>query len=114
MSKFIEAISSNLTGHRKAAYVPLKTRITEINYATAQMDYLNEYDISVVWSRRIHCRSKDIPDMLDNAVRELREVIYGDIKHRLLELERHVYEGDMEASKSAIRDIIGEVYGTQS
>jgi hypothetical protein len=50
--------------------------------------------------------------MIKNVVREIRDVIYGDLKNRILRLERAIYEQNTDNILVEIRDIIREIWGT--
>ena len=108
MSNFINTIKAAMTGVRRVAYPLLKITVSDTTPDPLRAQ--NEYEINVLWSRKVYCKPEHLSFMLSNCVRELREEIYGDLKSRILRLERAVYEQDSPAALREIRDIIREVY----
>ena len=110
MSEFIDAVKAELTGRRNVVYKPLSVSIEPIHSIETPM-MLQEYKIGVEWMVKASCDPKDIPPLIDGALRELREAIYGNIRDRINRLERAVYKQDNKAILSETRDIIKEIYG---
>jgi hypothetical protein len=109
MSKFIEAVKSELLSGRKASFTPLSVT-REIKNETSYSSDLVEYCIKVEWRQTGHCRRDDIVPMEKNAIHALRKTVYDDIEHRIIALERAIYEQDIDAVFSAIRDIKREIF----
>lgn len=71
---------------------------------------IDEYKIGLFWGISGACSEKDLPAMIKNCSRTLKEEIYGDFKERLLKLEHHVYRGDHDDAAEEIRSILSEVF----
>ena len=111
MSKFIDKIESQLTGKEKIKYSQLHAEFKQIPHDISEYCKLKEYVIGIEWKRKIQCEPKVLTLMIENCIRELREEIYGDIKERILRLERAVYEEDNKKAHQEMRDIIRETFG---
>ncbi len=109
MSAFIDKIEECLTGRNRAVFGPITTEVdTAVTDALGQIP---EYLFEVRWGRRVSCRTEDFDTVFKNVIRELREAIYGELRGRLIRLERAVYECDERAVRMEIRDIMSEVFG---
>lgn len=114
MSKFIDKIEAQLTGRNNAVYGPIKTELltTEISIDSFNIDnplITREYKIGVGWYQKVSCRPEDLKHVLKNVVSELTEEIYGDLRNRIIRLERAMYEYDINKMRMVIRDIIREI-----
>lgn len=67
--------------------------------------------MNTIWRSRVACEPKDLGVAIDSVVRELRDAIYGDIRQRIIRLERAVYEQDRDAILTETRDIVREIFG---
>jgi hypothetical protein len=113
MSKFIDKIHAQMTGRKKKVASPIDVSFDKINSpikGSLSFSLVNEYIVGVEWNRKIACESKDLPAIIDNCVRELKEEIYGDIKNRINRLERNLYEKNYNKAMSEMRDIIREIF----
>lgn len=112
MSKFIDAVGASLREGKRATRQPFAPLKASETYITApEFRLLNEYRMGVYWERSGFCDPKDLPMLRENGIKELRDAVYGDLRSRILALERAVYEQDNEAARSCIRDILSEVFG---
>ena len=109
MSKFIDSIKIALTGKKyrvppkiTVKYEPIDDFIT--------FDDMNGYRAFVLWEMFFRCRPQEVEILLDNFTRELKELIYGDLRHQLRRLEVAVIEEKREEALSALRDINREIY----
>lgn len=110
MSKFIDAVHAKLTGQRVA--IPPEINVTKhFEELPGQIDDALQYDIGVEWKVRTHCRPKDVAAVTENAVRQLREEIYGQFRRRALEIQRAAYERDYDKMHMHIRDLMREIQG---
>jgi hypothetical protein len=112
MSKFINEVKSHLLGSkRKVIYEPLDVKLSIESPTYSDPSYQNHYRASVEWGCEFFCMHKDMNPMIDNVCRELREVVYGELKSYLHLLERYIYERKEEEALMVIRDIIREIHG---
>lgn len=111
MSQFIDAVKAELLSGRKANFFPMLVVEKEYKSNPGNYSELIEYRIAVKWEQTGHCERTELAPMLDNAVRVLREAVYGDIKQMIIRLERAIYEQDRVAVLSEIRDITREIFG---
>ena len=113
MSKFIEKIEHRATEQVKAEYSRLKYKDSlnvDVVKTFDEHKRLYEYDFSVKFGKKMYCRTQDINVMYDNIIHELKEEIYGDIRNRILRLERAIYGQDNDRALMEIRGIIQEVF----
>jgi hypothetical protein len=111
MSKFIDAVTAEL-GYRKKHILPPLTVTKEFREDSPMLvDSLSEYKIEVRWKVTGYCKPNELHIVQENVIRELREVVYGDFKDRIIRLERAVYERDDKVAQMEIRDILREVFG---
>ena len=107
MSRLIESIKADLTGKRIAS----KHNLIKADIEVMEPGYITEYKIHFGGVIQVHCKPKDINLMLDNVIRQIREEIYGDIKNRIIRLERAYYMEDDKTIRSELRDINKEIFG---
>lgn len=107
MSKFIDAVTAELTGNRRAVLGPLTVVQHWSDVFNPAMTY--EYDIGVTWKVRTHCEKAALQHVTRNVLRHLREDVYGEFRDRILRLERAVYEHDREKILMETRDLVREV-----
>jgi len=111
MSNFINSVAAKLTGRQYAILTPVplldvSEKVVEINTPTRAL----EYDISVTWGVTVHCLPENLPEMKRNIVAELRDDIYGEFRHKMLLLERAIYEHENREAIEQLRDILREIY----
>lgn len=111
MSKFIDAVKEQFTGNVSMIFEPLKTTLKDIS-STSIEDPRNmrEYNIEVRWGSVVECEPRDLSNMLKNFIRELKEVVYGDLRNRIIDLERSLYQHDEEKMRMLMRDILREIF----
>jgi len=107
MSRLIESIRADLSGRRFAS----EHHLIRADIEVIEPGYITEYKIHFGGAIQVHCKSKDINLMLDNVIRQIREEIYGDIKNRIIRLERAYYMEDDKTVRSELRDINREIFG---
>lgn len=92
MSAFIRRLTGQLTGNK--SYVPYDTLsvIVHNHSAALDLDILSEYVVEVKWAVKISCPEEHYTDMLKNALRQLADEVYGELRLSMLTLERALYE----------------------
>jgi len=70
----------------------------------------NRYKIQTTWSMSTDIEPCYLDAAMENFKRELKEAIYGDIKHRIQRLEIAVLEENREKTLMEMRDIIREIF----
>ena len=70
----------------------------------------NRYKIQTTWSMSTDIEPCYLNAAMENFKRELKEAIYGDIKHRIQRLEIAVLEENREKTLMEMRDIIREIF----
>lgn len=110
MSKFIDAVTAELTGNR----YPVLEHMTIVQKWSDDATAFNsamtyEYDIGVTWKVRTHCDKAALQHVTRNVLRQLREAVYGEFRDRVLRLERAVWEHDREKILMETRDLVREV-----
>jgi len=114
MSQFIDSVQEQLTGRRQFMREPMAVAVPTVHESMTPMPEMAremvEYDISVEYRRVVYCLPEDHQAMLENFVRALRDAVYGDFKHRVLQLELALYAQDHDAAICAIRDIVKEIF----
>ena len=108
MSRFIEAVEAKLTGKEEVIYPPLKVSFTE-GHGPVWPDRLKQYEIGVRWTVYVRCDPERLDSVMTNVTRELREVVYGSFRDRIIRLERAMYEYDLETMYREVRDLLREV-----
>lgn len=112
MSKFIEHLEASLMGHRRV--VPEALRFFDIGKEVCPADMFcqteDRYRYHVHFEMQVYCKPEHEQHHTKNVVREMKEVIYGELRSRLLALERAVYDRSEEDCGSIIRDIMREVF----
>jgi hypothetical protein len=109
VSKLIDQVQAKLTGQR-VALMPELTVTEKVEDVFDNLSVL-QYDIGVEWKIRTHCDRKDVPHVLKNVVRQLREEIYGEFRRRALEIQRAAYEREYEKMHMLIRDMLVDING---
>ncbi len=111
MTEIIDNLKADMTGRRKVRKEPCGVIVTDDTANTSKAPaIMNEYNINFSWNQRIHCLPKDLNNMLDNTIRDIKEVIYGDSRKRLLELEGFVCAGEQKKAVMVIRDLLREFF----
>jgi hypothetical protein len=112
MSAFIDNITAVLTGTEKPAYQPLEVKIEQAVIDTSNhipFSTIQEYEIGVKWSAKVSCESMDKQHLINNVIQEFKEVVYGDLRKRIIDLERAVYAQDHSQALMATREIMREI-----
>lgn len=112
MSKFIDAIRAEATGRRSVRgnrFSPLRFSIDAVPVPFAPEN--TEYRIGVSWYVQICGKPEHKQYLLENAICEVRNAVYGDMMESLLRLERAIYEMNEEAMLAEIREIRKEIEG---
>ena len=112
MSKFINAIEAQILPSQRSVRVSPKCNLsasTEISDKHFSMQ--QAYRVEVVWKQIGFCLPKDLSHVKAATVELLREEIYGDMRKMILDLELAIYENDIEAALSRIRDMKAEILG---
>ena len=111
MTEIIDNLKADMTGKRRVRREPYRVTVTDDTVSpVVPPTPLHEYNISFSWKQRIHCLPKDLDKLLDNTIKEIKEVIYGDSRKRLLELERFIYAGEQQKAEMVIRDLLREFF----
>ena len=111
MSRFIDHVRAKMTG-QKVAVVPELAVTVDKEVLPFPDDFaLTQYDIGVEWKSRTHCRPVDLPHVIDNVVKQLREDVYGEFRHTALEIQRAAYERNYEKMHALIRELLEQIYG---
>ncbi len=74
---------------------------------------LREYVFETKFVIRTQCDKRDFKPMTKNVIEQARQMIYGEFRNRLFELERALYERDIRKMESAIRDLKTLTMGQQ-
>ena len=93
--------------------VPKTPNISVEVDATKIPDYYmsgNRYKIQTTWSMSTDIEPCYLNAAMENFKRELKEAIYGDIKHRIQRLEIAVLEENKDKILMETRDIIHEIF----
>jgi len=93
--------------------VPKTSNISVEIDATKIPDYYmsgNRYKIQTTWSMSTDIEPCYLNAAMENFKRELKEAIYGDIKHRIQRLEIAVLEENKDKILMETRDIIHEIF----
>lgn len=109
MSKFIDQVQAKLTG-QKVAILPELVVTEKVQDVFHDLTAF-QYDIGVEWKIRTHCERKDLPHVIKNAVAHLREDVFGEFRHRALEIQRAAYERDYDKMHALIRDMLVDING---
>jgi hypothetical protein len=109
MSKFMEAVRAKMTGQKVAAVPELEVTIDREFLPYSDDFALTQYDIGVECRIRTHCKPVDLKHVLDNAMKQLREDIYGQFRRRALEIQRAAYERDYDKMHMHIRDLLVDI-----
>jgi hypothetical protein len=109
MSRFLDAIRAGRTGRRAAILEPLSCGVRKVESRLDPFQTTEEYEFKVEWRARAFCQQQDFDGMMKNIYRELQEVVYGDLRERILRLERAIYEQDRAKVLVATRDIMREI-----
>jgi hypothetical protein len=113
MSRFIEAIRHRMTGRKFPLLEPLSVvmnrrkdgeQLEAHDFRTA-----DEFEYEVAWRVRVKCEQPEANLIGNSVLRELREAVYGDLRDRIIRLERAVYEQDRERILMETRDIVNLV-----
>ena len=110
MSKFIDDLEVILTGNRSAAYSPLGVKMENTNKDYFTHTQLDEYVLQVIWKVIVNCEKGDLSDIKRNVISELKNYLFGDLRVKILQLERSLYEHDYKQTKKLINDILEETY----
>jgi len=113
MTKMIDNVKAEFTGNRKMGMGSLRSILitNDVPCPLGMSPELKEYVAHVEWVAKFYCDPENLQPMLESIIRELREAIYGELKERIIRLERAVYEEDRDKIVMEIRDIIREIYG---
>jgi hypothetical protein len=112
MSEFVKKMIAMDTRERKIIPNPIKQYVSQLpaEFSPDYGVYSIGYEITASYKRRIFCDPADLPQMIKNAKRVIKEYIYGDFQHLVLELERTVYAGEFDQARALIKDILWELY----
>lgn len=97
MSKLLNEVKAQLTGHRKALHqLPMVSATLDRDKAP-NLDFRDayEYEIQVVFGAKVYCQPEELTTMIKNVMRQLQRDVYDDFIQLLLELEREVHENTM-------------------
>lgn len=115
MSKFLDAVTSELTGQRAPKpfwFEPLSTRLTT---ALVDPQYLEEIKFEVKYTMTQYCDpslpSEAKSELMRSFMSQLREAVYGDLREHVIELQRAMYEYDHKAMYDKVNDIMREICG---
>lgn len=111
MSKFIDAVKAQLyPWHDRAVTGPLSALKCDCCSTAVPHDIMRRYEIGVEYKWVVEVHPEAVQFMKENIVRELRELVYGDFREKLLELERSIYSYEYNKSKDLIRDLFRETF----
>jgi hypothetical protein len=115
MSKFIDAVLCELTGRKRVVQWPIRVSLRKESDGMLPATIVaNEYRVGVSWGTRFVLEEPAQMEMArENIIRELRHAVYGDLISLVHGLEKAIIENDMEKALLLIREILGEVHGTQ-
>ena len=107
MSKFIDYIEMRLMGRKfaPAYFLPICTDPLTAEHAVKEnggFSILHEHRISIHWKMNYTCQPEASGHAMKNALRQLREDIYGEMRHHLLEIERGIINHDIATMQSGI------------
>ncbi len=110
MSKITDGIKAKLTGKRKV--ILPKTMAVEKNIRVTHDRFSYEYRVGIEWGFKAFLDNTiHVDAVIDNCARQFREDMYGDIRNRILALERAVLEDDRDMALTQMRDIMREIFG---
>lgn len=114
MSKMIENIKVQMTGRRKymdRQFAPLSATEQVLPDEAWMEPVMHQYVAEVKWFKTFFCKAEHHEHMMRSVIAELREAIYGDLRHALRELEMAVYEADWSAMQETLRKVNNLVEG---
>lgn len=109
MSKFIDGIKAQATGIKKDINTPLQVEVRDVSLIP-NVEFTNEYEIGVKWIYKTSCKPDDLLRQVELCACELREDIYGDLRKRIIRLERMICEHNFDAAMMEMRDINKEIF----
>lgn len=117
MSKFIDKITCEVLGGRKLMDKPYKPKDNEwakpgVNVESTYDEYtqLFNYRIGVEFMNYFYAADdSEVFRMKEQFIAEVKEVIYGDLRSSLRDLEHHMFNQDREKMKSTLMEIFREV-----
>ena len=110
MSRFTDRVKAILMHplKEKNVFPPL-----EIIMEEGEIDFpdrLKKYKIGVGFWIETYCSEEDLRPMTENVIREIKEIIYGDVRERFIQLERTIYNQDMQKTRIEVRDLMKEIF----
>jgi len=93
--------------------ISVKVDTTKSSNANFSNDYPmlgNRYNIKTTWSMSTDVEPCHLDAAMENFKRELKEAIYGDLKHRIQRLEIAVLEENRDKILMETRDIIRKIF----
>ena len=112
MSKLIDNVAAEITGHRRPVLSPYDI-VPSITTELTEVVFLDQYEYSVRASFGVtgSCRKDQLGLVKTSFMDRLRHEIYGDLVRMLHTLETHVRSGDIDAACQVMTDIRKEVQG---
>jgi hypothetical protein len=93
MSKLVDAVESRIVGKaiRDFPLLDVTKSVDKVPY-----DILDQHRIQIRWSGIFQCMPEEYPFLLKNFIRGFQEAIYGELRAKMIELRRAVYEQKRE------------------
>jgi hypothetical protein len=110
MSKAIDAIQAEWTGKAGEFYPGLRAMIERKDIQSQEYPEVREYKIGFDWRFLITCEPRRLEDAIKNAQGQLKEFIYGDLRDRILQLERHILDQEYMKAEDEMTEILREVF----
>ena len=113
MSKLIDNIKTDLTGIRYPKRIATNRLIVGSTECIDRhkLEFLPEYKIEAGLKIKVRCSPDDLISMIDNAIKQIRLELYGDIQESIIRLERAIYEEREEDIRIELSNIKNEIFG---
>ena len=116
MSEFIKKLDVEVGEGRK--YATFNTGIGALKFESGMSpmesqvyrDTLRSYYIHLIYENRFYCDPSERTLVKENAVRDLKECLFGDLRKIAVRLTQAFYERDVEKLRQAIAELDKELY----
>jgi len=110
MSKFIENLRMIKTRRMVAIPGPITFELETFRTGHTGSDSMPEYRLTSAFRQSFVCAPEDLGRVLESGTRQLKELFYGDLREKLIRVERALWETNILKARDAIREVMKEIY----
>ena len=108
-TKVIEAIRHHVLREKSCPHWPMKiaSYVENDQSAYSMLEpsmHLVRFDVKFEYRQR--CLTEDIPHALKNTKRAVAHLLYDEIREKLIQLDKAIYEHDADKAKELIGEIL--------